>query len=289
MAVSPYALVSLADLKSWLGIGALLDNTPLESAIDKATSIIENYCGRKLKSRTHYEWVMPRGERTVAIKNVPIQSVQTVAFGRQLAFTVTSDTSASDVLATVAFTGDELILTKVDSAGVKTTDTLTANTYRTTNALVAGVNATAVCWTASGSVNAYTRSLYRFGGRGVLDGPCHVQYPKDNISEYEIENDIGLIHITVDRFPSIRSDWSYSNRFPDGFYPLFVEYVGGYDSVPSDLEHVATELAADLYRARLDDDRMASESLGDYNYSRRSAEELLGERMNLLGQYKEVR
>ena len=289
MAVGTYALTSLANLKAWIGISGSDNDAVLEASIDRATSVIESYCDRKLKSRTHYEWVQPDGDRTFVLDHPPISSVDTIAFGRQDSFTVTSDTGATDVLATVGFDGTELRLRKVDASGASTASTLAVASYPTTSQMVSYINASVSGWSATLVENAYTRSLYRFGGRGVKDAPCHVRFPRDNVSEYEVEFERGQVHLTVDRFPGIRTDDAAPNRFPRGFFPVFVEYVGGYETVPDDLEQVAIEVASDLYRERLSDRTKASEALGDYNYSRAGVADLLESRAAKLAAYRRIR
>ena len=288
MAVGTYALTSLANLKAWLSITVSDYDAILESSIDRATSLIESYCDRKLKARTHYEWVMPQGERTVTVDHPPIQTIDTISYGRQTAMTITGDTASTDVLTTVGFDGAELRLRRVQSNGTAATSTISVATYPTTSQLVTQVNAVAG-FSATLTENAYARSLHRFGGRGLKDAPCDLAFPRDNVSEYEVENEIGLIHITTDRFPGIRSDDAAANRFPAGFFPVFVQYEGGYETVPDDLEQACIEIASDLYRDRLNDRLVASEALGDYNYSRANPADLLARRANLLDAYREIR
>ena len=67
---------------------------------------------------------MPGGGRTIALDNFPIVSVKTVAFGPAIAFSVSSDTSSTDVLATVENDGTSLKLVKIDAAGSETTATV---------------------------------------------------------------------------------------------------------------------------------------------------------------------
>lgn len=289
MAVDTYALTSLTSLKSWMGLTGTSDDSVLESAIDRSSDIIELYCDRKFKSRTFYEFAQPNGERTVTVDNVPINSINTVAYGSSLTFSITSDTSSTDVLATVGNDGNEIRLRKVESDGTTTTSTVAFSSYATTSLIVNQINSGVSGWSATLNKNAYARSLYRFGGRGVIDAPCNLEYPRDNVSEYRVDSDTGKIHIIVDRFPGIRSDNASSNRFPTGFYPVFVEYDAGYSVIPDDLEQVAIEIAADLYRERKQDRTLSGESLGDYNYSRIPVTELLLSRWEKLQPYRDIR
>lgn len=289
MAVSTHALTSLANLKEWLGISASTYDSELEASIDRATAIIETYCDRKLKSRTHREFVMPEGGRTVALSHFPIVSVKTVAFGPAIAFSISSDTGTTDVLATVENDGDNLKLVKIDASGAETTNTVAFSTRKTTSELVTHINASVSGWTASLNANAYTYSLYRFGGRGVINAVCNLEYPKDNISEYRMDVDRALIHMRVDSFPTFNSDDRDTNRFPRGFFPVFVEYEAGYATVPDDLERACIEIAAEMYQTRQQDRSVSSETLGDYTYSRQQQAALLEERAQLLDGYRNVR
>ena len=289
MAVDTYALTSLAKVKSWLGIGGTSDDAILEASIDRASDIIESYCDRKFKQRTFREFAQPGGERTFALENSPIISVNTVAFGSAISFSVESDTASTDVVATVGNDGSQLRLYKVASGGTITTSTLAFSSYPTTSQLVSQINSSVSGWTATATANAYSYSLYQFAGRGVIDAPCNFEYPRDNVSEYRIDFQTGRIHIIVDRFPGIRSDDAHTNRFPSGFFPVFVEYDAGYATIPDDLEQVAIEVAADLYHERKQDRTVGSESLGDYNYSRISVSELLMNRWDKLQAYRDIK
>ena len=80
--------------------------------------------------------------------------------------------------------------------------------------------------------------------------------------------DRALIHMRVDSFPNFNSDERDTNRFPRGFYPVFVEYEAGYATIPDDLERACIEIAAEMYQTRQQDRSVTSETLGDYTYSR---------------------
>ena len=289
MAVGTHALTTLANLKALVGIGDSGHDSLLEACIDRATAAIESHCDRLLKSRLHTEFQMPRGERNVQTDQYPVSSIDSVAFGRQDTFTVTSDTASSDVLATVGFDGSELRLRKVTSAGTSTTETVSAATFPTTSQMVSQINSAVSGWTASLVENALSASIYRFGGRGVKDAPCHVRYPRDNVAEYQVDFNMGIIHITTDRFPGIRSDDARANAFPAGFFPVFVQYTAGYATIPADLEQACLEIARDLFNDAKMDTNNQSESLGDYNFTRISIADKIERYASLLTSYRKVR
>jgi hypothetical protein len=289
MAVGTYALTTLSNLKNWIGITSVDDDVLLEHAIDRATAIIESHCDRKLKARTFSEWCMPSGERTFTVDNYPIVSIDTISYGSAISMTISSDTASTDVIATVENNGTKIRLRKVVYAGTTELIELAISDYPSTRQLVNYINLSANGWTATLTENALTASLYRFGGRGVIDAPCNFEYPRDNVSEYRVDYDTGLVHIIADRFPGIRSDNASANRFPSGFFPVFVQYTAGFETVPADLEQACIEIAADLYRERKQDKTITSESLGDYNYTQAGVAELLEGRMGKLAGYREIR
>jgi hypothetical protein len=289
MAVGTYALTTLSNLKNWIGITSVDDDVLLEDAIDRATAIIESHCDRKLKARTFSEWCMPSGERTFTVDNYPIVSIDTISYGSAISMTISSDTASTDVIATVENNGTNIRLRKVTYAGATELTTLAVADYVSTRQLVNYINLAVSGWTATLTENALTASLYRFGGRGVIDAPCNFEYPRDNVSEYRVDYDTGLVHIIADRFPGIRSDNASANRFPSGFFPVFVQYTAGFETVPADLEQACIEIAADLYRERKQDKTITSESLGDYNYTQAGVAELLEGRMGKLASYREIR
>ena len=65
MAVGTYALSTLAQLKSHLGITLSTDNTILEGYIDHATAKIERWIGRQILVRNYFEWYGGNDVRSV--------------------------------------------------------------------------------------------------------------------------------------------------------------------------------------------------------------------------------
>jgi len=289
MAVDTFALTSLANLKTFLDISSSADDTLLEDCIDRASDMIETMADRKFKQRTYYEWTMPSGERTFTLDNFPIISMNTVSYGTQITFTVESDTASTDVLATVSNNGTKLRLHKINAAGSSSTSELAYSSYPTTTQLVNQINSSVSGWSATLTENAYSYSLHRFGGRGVIDAPCNLEYPSDNVSDYRVEYDIGLVHLKADAFPSVFSGDAHINRFPSGFFPVYVEYDAGYATIPDNLEQIALELAADIFNGRTNDRGMQSEAIGSYNYTRADAEKVIGDRLRYLDAFREIR
>lgn len=269
MAVDTYALITTNELKSWMGVSVIdtSDDAQLEQAVDRASDIVEQYLDRHLVERTYREWIDPDAQRTIVAKEWPITSVKTIAFGASDAMTISLD-NADDVLATVENDGASLKFNRIDASGVTTSASVSFATYPTTGQLVTQINSSVTGFTASLTKNAYSYTLHRFGGRGLVEAVMNLTYARDNISEYRLDFETSRIHLMSDRFPNYRDDYRYTNRFPGSFQSVFIEYTAGYSSVPDDIKQVTIDIAADLYRLRKEDMTKNSESLGDYSYSR---------------------
>ena len=288
MAVGTYALTSLANLKAWIGVNDHAFDLQLEAAIDRSTSIVESYLDRNVLSRTYYEWIDAYSQRTIAVQHHPITDIKTIAFGTADAIHLTLDNS-DDVLATVENDGSSLKFARVDSSGSSSSSSLAFSTYPTTSQLVTQINAAVTGFTASLTKNAYSYTLHRFGGRGMVEANMNLTHARDNISEHRVEFETGRVHLLSDRFPNYRADDRFTHRFPGTFQGLFIEYTAGYSTVPADIEQVAIEIAAELYRLRLEDTSKNSESLGDYSYSRVSSDEKQNMTLSKLLMYRNLR
>jgi hypothetical protein len=288
MAVGAYALVTLSELKSWLGITASTNDAVLETSIDHATAIIEQYLDRRIAERTHREWVDPRGQGTIVVNQWPITSIKTIAYGAADSIILSID-DPNDVLATVENDGSSLKFNRIDSAGSSSSSSLSFATYPTTSQLVTQINSSVTGFSASLTKNAYSYSLHRFGGRGLVEATMNLTYARDNISEYRVEFETARIHMRSDRFPNYRDDYRFTNRFPSSFQSVFVEYTAGYATIPDDIKQVCFDVASDMYQLRLEDTTKNSESIGDYSYSRTpSADRHMSTLERLIG-YRSIR
>jgi hypothetical protein len=76
-----------------------------------------------------------------------------------------------------------------------------------------------------------------------------------------------------------RYSWGWKPRFPRGLQNVTVVYVGGYSTAPADLKQVLYEMVDEMfspiYTGQGDSKQYQSESLGQYSYSRKSADETL--------------
>ncbi len=273
MAVDTYALITLAQLKTELSITVSTYDTLLEDSIDRATGVIESYTRRLLKTRHFYEWHNAGSQPTITVKNTPISSVYYVAHGNRLALTVSS-TTASDLA--VILSVDELTLrvTRRIASGSDTTSTFAWSSYDTASELVTALNATSGISAVLGT-DCPSRWIRRIGGRDLKRSSVLLEYPDLGDLDAEIDHARGTIYL--------RGDAPKKNA------GVFVEYDGGYSTIPYDLERAAILLATRYFTARNRDTGVTNQSLGDYSESYAQGDALDLEVRTLLSPYRRLR
>ena len=286
MAVGTYALTSLANLKSWLGITASTDDAVLEKAIDRATARIESFIGRQILSRSYTEWRSGAGVDTIRLHQYPVTQVTNVWTGAYAALVVSSST-ASDLRASVSVnqeTGtNACVLTRTDSSGTSTTTNLALATYPTTSSLATAIGSTTGYSCTLGKNIRSVQLRPRAGGDTVLS--TVTLFAADTASEYTYDYDTGRLSID-------QSWWAYwpldRGVMPDAMKSVLVEYTAGYATVPDDVEQACIEVAAMMYRDRKRDSGLQSESLGDYSYTRANRAEVDAVMSGLLSDWREI-
>ena len=286
MAVGPYALTSLASLKSWIGISASTDDAVLEKAIDRATARIESYIGRQVMSRTYAEWRSGSGVDTIRLHQWPVTQVTNVFTGNYAALVVSS-ADPTDIRASVTVnqeTGtNAVVLTRTQSNGTTTTTSLALGTYTTTAALATAIGSTAGFACSLGKNLRTVQLRPRAGADAVL--ATVTLFAADTASEYTYDYDTARLSID----PSWWAQWPMDRgTMPDAVKSVLVEYTAGYATVPDDLEQACIEVAAMMYRDRRRDSGLASESLGDYSYTRANRAEMDTTMASLLADWREL-
>jgi len=295
MAVGTYALSTLAQLKSHLGITASTDNTILEGYIDHATAKIERWIGRQILVRNYSEWYGGNDVRSVKVKQYPINNVVGVYTGLTAALVIAS-TVSSDIRLTVSINTEPLgtvasgalapgvTLTRTTSAGTTSISTLTFATYPDTTSLVAAINAitgySATVTTAMRCAQLHPRASGDIKMATVVLTGVNVS------SEFVYDSYLGIVTIRQDAFPTMAQ---HNARFPSGLQSTLIEYSAGYTTVPDDIHQACMVIAGTAYLSRKSDTSLQSESLGDYSYSMASADSSRAMMEDMLGSWKEIR
>tara|TARA_Y100001973_G_scaffold105372_1_gene178276 strand:+ start:35 stop:895 length:861 start_codon:yes stop_codon:yes gene_type:complete len=286
MALAANALTTVANAKTYMGITGSSQDSLIELLINNVSDQIERWCDRTFAEKTYTEFIDARGTRTLAVANPPITTVDLVAFGARHALTVSSATD-TDLLATVAIEDTQARLYRIASNGTATTTTLTFSDYKTTAALATAIDGT-TGYDATSVFAAPSSLLHRTGGRDVLQASAQLTLPDDAESDYRIDYDRGFIHLRADAFPRFLEP-RLNNHFPNQFQSVYVQYSGGYATIPNALVQAAFELVSDALRGRDRDRNIQQESVGDYSYTVRPVAEWSAATLQLLAPFRRIR
>lgn len=285
MAVGTYALTSLSNLKSWLGITVSTDDAVLERAIDRATSRIESYLERNIKERSYAEWRSGAGVDTIRLHQWPVTTVTSVFSGNIAVMVIGA--KGNNLRASIAVNQETptpaVVATYTDIAGATTATSIPFATYPTVSDVAAQIGAT-------GAFNAtVTKNLRAVQMRPRAGADCVLAsmtlYGADTPSEFTYDYERG--RLTIDR--SWFAYWPLQKGImPNVAKSILIEYTAGYATVPDDIEQACIEVASMLYRDRRRDGNLQSEGLGDYNYSRATVAEMNAKLDSLLERWKEI-
>lgn len=280
MALSAYALITLADLKAHLGITDASSDALLEAAIERATATIETFLGRRIVSRTYTEWRNSTAQRTLAVRNPPIINVTFVGVGEKTVATVQS-TLASDIAATFSITETGFSVYRMPSSGVAVTTEGTFASYPNVSSLVGKLN-TLTGIVASVTEDGPSRWMHRIGGFNLKESIAHLTAPRDTVNDYVVQHESGLLHASG-------TVWGKTwGRFPMRPQGVLVEYTGGYATVPYDIQQCALEVSSAIFRNRLRDPALTQESLGDYSYGLKDASAMTADLKRMLDGYRRI-
>jgi hypothetical protein len=271
MAVDTYALTSLANLKSYLGITSSSDDTILEKSIDRASDIAERYMGRKILSRAYVEWRDTYGQERIRLYQYPASIIRFVGIGYNAAITVGA-TNPLDPAVSVTVSDSAVILYRQVAAGTDTTTTLTFATYPTTALMATAINAT-TGFSGSVVLDLPSRYIRRMSGRTLRNATVNLEAPDQAMEDYLADLDSGVVY----------------GRQLTGYRSVLIDYTAGYATTPDDIEQAVLMIAASLFQGRKRDPNIASESLGGYSYSLRAPGQSQEEARSLLDAFKTLR
>ncbi len=248
-------LTTLAKAKEYLRAGDD-DDALLANVIDRASAEIESICGRYFNTANYSRWYDGNSNRELYLDHWPVTAVTRVSVGRFNALGITcSSTSMTFTTARVA--SSSLILIQADSSG-SSSNTLSFSTYTTITTLAAAVNALGSGWAALGSSygDYLTADLTETPAMFCLNNYAYLPHPYESLTDYKWDEDSGRLY--------------YSYGFVSGSQNIYVEYTGGYTTVPYDVEQACLMLVASEYFGTQRDPALQSEKLGDYAWSAKS-------------------
>ena len=271
MAVDPLSLVTLANLKTYLGITVSTDDTILEQAIDRASKIVEGYCGRKFVEQTYREFYDSFGAHRLTLKQRPISKVLFVGAATQSVLSVQL-TDATAIFGSVSIDDDHLHVTKVSSTGSETTTTISFASHDTTTELASQISAISG-FSAQALVAIPSFHLQRIAGAELMNRTVLVEGFVEGIYDYLGNLDAGILY----------GSWLSQ------YQSVLVRYTAGYSTIPFDVQEATMMIASRIYNGRKRDPGLSSESLGGYSYSARGSIDIDAEAKEILRPYRGLR
>lgn len=251
-------------------------------------AFLEKYCNRTFAQQTFDEQVMVLQDRSLMLRNTPIQYIARVCVAAGNWLTIKNTTAT---IANVATTPTTMVLTSVVN-GITATNTLTLASTPTLTALAVAITALGSGWTASVAI-----------GYG--------NYPSQDITPNQIGNATTGYqpYIWQERSSAIRFDvhtgilpgygGSYDTNYQSPTFPLQgtmntalirgdlvrVVYSGGYDPIPEDLKEVLSHLVIQAFESPMG--RKSMETIGNqYTFNLMDFDKAPASDRKIIGQYR---
>lgn len=244
------AITTKTAYKTYAGITVTDDDALLDQLVLRATSAIENYCGRKFQHDTYRERYNGSGDTELYLKQYPITEIKMLSIGATDVIRI-KNTSTDAYNAYVRVNSDSMILT-IQGGTDDGSEPLTLTDYTITT-LVAKIE-TLTGWTASSMLSEYgvwnAEEILPVSGLECHDSYTSVQCPDEPEYDFKVDNNKGAIYL--------------STGFPTGYQNVIVNYAAGYSTMPDDLIQICLDLVNVYYKSRKTDSTVEAEKLGDH-------------------------
>lgn len=259
--------------------------------ISAASDVVRRFCGnRDFVRRTYTDEYTPALDGSVMLRQLPVNQVLKVEGTRDVALVLSFSptagqsawvafTTAGDFASgTLAHTG--LRLSSVTN-GAQTDTALAFATYPTLSQLSAAVNAV-TGWTATtgGSYTAWpsTSLITADVAQGALaSNGCELEVYSEVLSGCTFDPRTGRLatgrrHLSPTGGPLWGPDWQiFDDAETDPRGAVRVTYDAGFDTVPLSVQQATAEACIDLLNLLSLDQRLSSETVGEYSYVRDAA------------------
>ena len=230
------ALTSSVTVGTYLGTNSF-SAAQITQAVNWANEAVENYCERTFAQAQFREWHKMAGP-DLLLKQRPLDSTDGGIYSlhsgtKKLIKVVSARPVATTEFLQANFVPTSVVVTYAGASGMSTAgyDVASLTDISTAVALInASIAATTMSEENEGDPRSILpRSTINLAPSGTED---YLYGPSDPISTYEVDADAGIIKIG----DSYIGSWVYVN------------YYGGYSTIPSELEQIATEMAAAMLR-----------------------------------------
>jgi hypothetical protein len=240
------ALATLEEFKRHLNISVTTYDDTLRQFLNQITARIQKHTGRTFASTAYAEW-HKNCDGPILVKNYPIIYADKVSASLSNGLNVSY--SGSDVAARVSVYSSGVRLYSIAADGTETTNQLTFASNPTLSTMATAISAVSG-WTGTKvpSSDHKANSLAHVNGFDAKNQTAVLEFADDDDTDYQVDHEGGVIR------------GSFSGL-------VFVDYTGGYASIPDDVTMVACEIGQEAWdRAKLNV-AASSESMGDYSAS----------------------
>lgn len=285
-------LISLEQAKAQIPSAPSTDDNVLAALITACSGVVENYCRRRFGKQTFTELLHGTGTPYLFVSNPPITTVTAVRGGMLPAcFVQFNDPTNQYQAATVSVTASAVVLVTLIN-GTTSTHSFSFASYPTFGDLAPAINGVGGGWvcTLSNQFAQWLVSDLVVTNPGGLEAPGIVNTP----GTWSTRNASVPLSVYWASLPFYRVNNSEGEIFaPGGFVPGYqnyrVDYVGGFDPIPAEIQYATAQLVALAYATRNSNPLMQSETLDRYTYTKAAEVTLdnLGAAAKLaLNQYK---
>lgn len=245
------SLVTLAELRTYLGVQDSADTPILEATAARASSMVEGVLGRVFASGRLAETHIVNSNRRFNLTRWPVSSVEWVGVGNTSALQIEGDDT--DVLSSVQVTDSGVTLTRITSAGTRTESVITSGE---TMAQMATAISAVIGFTATALVDASWRTLNR-QGPFIVNNFIGVLTASTQAAAFVcVDYDAGIVEIDAGWWHECGEACCHDRRLT-----VRAVYTGGYATIPADIKQTTLETAAQIYRGRRYD---TGKTTGDY-------------------------
>lgn len=265
-------------------------STVLPQVTAAASRAIRRWCSRQFTYAQYDDLYTVNLDGQILLREFPVNSVSRVASAPATVLTVQNTDSSTNQRAQVALatTGDVdtgLTVTGLNlqrvASGTTTTNTLTFTAGQTVQALATAINAIGNGWTATADA---TYSLWPVADLRAVQGympalNCNMAELKIHTTDLPFELDELAGIVTIQQYNSLQTNPYRSTRWGPPLTSDYgdqtlrgqlqgvrVVYQAGLQVIPEDLQQATALTAQDMLRSLALDQRLGSESIGDYSY-----------------------
>jgi len=286
------SLTTRAKLKRYLGINELIsaDDSLLDSLIIAGTKRIERLAHRIFCANDRREW-HDGDDAHIKVKNWPLIRVNRVMIGSGEALRL--EYTGSDIQAHVSVFSDAdhettgIRLSTLSATGTAINTERTFANFLTLSLMATELNSVAD-WTVTQRGDDWSvKDLHPLSGLDAKATAVNLTRP-DFSCPFETNYRTGIIEIPHLRDATIHMHLNAYDRPQTRFQMTLVDYRGGYDAIPADIEQVAHEFIRDMFANTDQPSGVQSENLGDYAYSLADQTQFNTRQLEIIRSYVEL-